>query len=509
MGQLGRSKSKGFVFHPLRVGLRPPPRPGPQGLRRRGRQAQGQDRAALRDLKRGFLSEADLDPPEDVGELNRPARWLERYLHAVAHGTTGRAPAERFETERHVLGSLPPCASTPRSATPVGSGASPSSSGTRSFTRPRPRSPARSQRCASPSAIRSSSYGFWARWWRCTIWRPRVQNPNGCPSTRPKPRPSRSGGATSEQCGLEAGGTSGYLLSMDSAGCPSSATFRPEDCRAVARGARPSGSWTHRAGYRRHWAGIGIVVIAAVSLSSCSTVHAVTGKSYVGSMNVSGASDTFNSLDRQIAVSCARSVTQRCRQDIQSQIARARALQALPTNSDNQTVLRDLVRIRRDIPALITLDMTLDQSSQKNLQDNLSNQQDANLKTDLEALVGYVAPSSRWAVLWVVGILGVLAVLAAPALSKRLIGRDDSPRTTGFAKTDEDEPRKATTSDTAKPRTQEELTAATLEAVILSLGQIDLYLRDLRDRRRDRYTLLIQLAGVLVTLYAVFKGVQG
>lgn len=238
--------------------------------------------------------------------------------------------------------------------------------------------------------------------------------------------------------------------------------------------------------------------MAAVSLSGCSTVHAVTGTSYVGSVNVSGASDTFNSLDQRIAVFCAQSVTQRCRQDIQSQIAQARVLKALPTKSDNLTVLRDLEQIRRDIPALIALDKALDQSTHKNLQDNLSNQQDAHLKTDLEALVGYVAPSSKWVVLWVVGILGVLAVLAAPALSRRLIGREDSERT--------DQPRKATTSDTATPRTQEELTAATLEAVILSLGEIN---RFLRDRSRDRYTLLIQLAGVLVTLFAVFKGVHG
>ncbi len=56
----------------------------------------------------GSSPNADLDPPEDIGELNRrAARWLERYFHAVPHGTTGVPPAERFETERHVLGRLP------------------------------------------------------------------------------------------------------------------------------------------------------------------------------------------------------------------------------------------------------------------------------------------------------------------------------------------------------------------------------------------------------------------
>jgi hypothetical protein len=63
----------------------------------------------FRDLKRGFLSECDLDPPEDVGELNRRAlMWLGRHVHPVVHGTTKERPAERIRVERPLLAALPP-----------------------------------------------------------------------------------------------------------------------------------------------------------------------------------------------------------------------------------------------------------------------------------------------------------------------------------------------------------------------------------------------------------------
>ncbi len=108
MGQLGTTKSKGFVFHPLALTFARHHDLALTACDAGDAKRKGKVERPFRDLKRGFLSEADLDPPEDVGELNRrAARWLERYFHAVPHGTTGVPPAKRFETERHVLGRLP------------------------------------------------------------------------------------------------------------------------------------------------------------------------------------------------------------------------------------------------------------------------------------------------------------------------------------------------------------------------------------------------------------------
>ncbi len=62
----------------------------------------------FRDLKGGFLTEADLDPPGDLGELNRRVGpWLSRYVHAVAHRSTGVAPEVRLRTEAPLLAGLP------------------------------------------------------------------------------------------------------------------------------------------------------------------------------------------------------------------------------------------------------------------------------------------------------------------------------------------------------------------------------------------------------------------
>jgi hypothetical protein len=50
----------------------------------------------------------DLDPPADVGELNRRAEaWLARYAHAVVHRTTRVAPDVRFRIEQPLLTELP------------------------------------------------------------------------------------------------------------------------------------------------------------------------------------------------------------------------------------------------------------------------------------------------------------------------------------------------------------------------------------------------------------------
>jgi hypothetical protein len=72
--------------------------------------SKGKVERPFRDLKRGLLSEMDLDPPEDIGELNRRTPlWLARYVYPVAHGTTKVPPAERFAIEQSAARTPSPC----------------------------------------------------------------------------------------------------------------------------------------------------------------------------------------------------------------------------------------------------------------------------------------------------------------------------------------------------------------------------------------------------------------
>ncbi|MEJ7719072.1 MAG: hypothetical protein WKF58_00815 [Ilumatobacteraceae bacterium] len=62
----------------------------------------------FRDLKAGFLAEMDLDPPADIGELNRRAEaWLARYAQAVVHRTTKVTPDARFRIEQPLARHVP------------------------------------------------------------------------------------------------------------------------------------------------------------------------------------------------------------------------------------------------------------------------------------------------------------------------------------------------------------------------------------------------------------------
>lgn len=108
MGCLGRSRGKAFIWHP----------PVLEFARYHGlalkacdpgdAARKGKIERPFRDLKGGFLPEMDLDPPGDIGELNRRVGpWLEDYAHAVAHRVTGVAPAVRLRTEKPLLGPLP------------------------------------------------------------------------------------------------------------------------------------------------------------------------------------------------------------------------------------------------------------------------------------------------------------------------------------------------------------------------------------------------------------------
>ncbi len=109
MGQLGTSRSKGFVFHRVALSFGHHYDFAFKACDAGDAKRKGKVERPFRDLKAGFLSEMDLDPPEDIGELNRRApRWLERYVHAVVHGTTKENPADRLMIERPLLGHLPP-----------------------------------------------------------------------------------------------------------------------------------------------------------------------------------------------------------------------------------------------------------------------------------------------------------------------------------------------------------------------------------------------------------------
>ena len=109
MGQLGQSRGKAFHFHRVALDFARHYDFALKACDAGDAQRKGKIERPFRDLKRGFLSEMDLDPPADVGELNRRAvLWLARYVHGAAHGTTKVPPAERFCVEGPLLPALPP-----------------------------------------------------------------------------------------------------------------------------------------------------------------------------------------------------------------------------------------------------------------------------------------------------------------------------------------------------------------------------------------------------------------
>ena len=104
------SQGKRFRLHPPTIDVRPPPRRRDQGVPGRGRQTQGQVRAAVPGAE-GELPHRAATPSarrRTIGELNqRAGLWLPARVHARPHSTTGVAPAERLEIERRFLGPLP------------------------------------------------------------------------------------------------------------------------------------------------------------------------------------------------------------------------------------------------------------------------------------------------------------------------------------------------------------------------------------------------------------------
>jgi transposase len=108
MGQLGQSRGKAFILHPVALAFARHYDFAVKACDAGDAQRKGKIERPFRDLKRGLLSEMDLDPPGDIGELNRRAPlWLERHVHGVVHGTTKERPADRLVIERPTLGALP------------------------------------------------------------------------------------------------------------------------------------------------------------------------------------------------------------------------------------------------------------------------------------------------------------------------------------------------------------------------------------------------------------------
>jgi transposase len=107
MGQLGRSRGKAFVLHAAALAFARHYDFAIKACDAGDAKRKGKIERPFRDLKRGFLSECDLDPPADIGELNRRApMWLERHVHGLVHGTTKERPAHRLLIERPLLGAL-------------------------------------------------------------------------------------------------------------------------------------------------------------------------------------------------------------------------------------------------------------------------------------------------------------------------------------------------------------------------------------------------------------------
>lgn len=109
MGQLGSARGHSFVWHPAALELARHYGFALKACRSGDAARKGKVERPFRDLKAGFLAEMDLDPPADVGELNRRVGpWLAAHVHAVEHRTTKVAPQVRLHTELALLGALPP-----------------------------------------------------------------------------------------------------------------------------------------------------------------------------------------------------------------------------------------------------------------------------------------------------------------------------------------------------------------------------------------------------------------
>ena len=148
----------------------------------------------FRDLKGGVpAGDGPLDPPGDIGELNRRAgRWLASYVHPVRTASTGVAPEARLAGEAPLFGGrCPGPASTPPGAEPrVVNGPVPlvEWDAVGVFGAPRAGRP-RSSRPACPSRpALSEIIARTAPSWAATVW-PRSARVSAR-RIAPRPRPS-------------------------------------------------------------------------------------------------------------------------------------------------------------------------------------------------------------------------------------------------------------------------------------------------------------------------------
>jgi transposase len=153
MGQLGHSRGPRFILHHGAAAFAAHHDLAFKACDAGDAPRKGKIERPFRDLKRGFLSEMDLDPPESIAELNNKA-----VLCSTGTSRPSRTARPRFRRPSASPSSVrasepsPRCASTPQGGRPARWDVFRSSSGTPSFTPRPPSSPDASSRCASPSA---------------------------------------------------------------------------------------------------------------------------------------------------------------------------------------------------------------------------------------------------------------------------------------------------------------------------------------------------------------------
>lgn len=109
MGALGKSQGRRFNLSPPAVAFANHYGTEIKACQARDPKRKGKVERPNRVLKESFLEEMSLDPPRDVGELNRRVGpWLEQRVHDRVHRTTGVKPNERLGVERRMLQGLPP-----------------------------------------------------------------------------------------------------------------------------------------------------------------------------------------------------------------------------------------------------------------------------------------------------------------------------------------------------------------------------------------------------------------
>jgi transposase len=109
MGALGQSQGRRFRLHPPALAFAQAHGTEIRACQARDAKRKGKVERPFRDVKERFLEECQATgEPKSVAELNERARtWLESRIHTRIHRGTGAVPADRFEIESPMLGSLP------------------------------------------------------------------------------------------------------------------------------------------------------------------------------------------------------------------------------------------------------------------------------------------------------------------------------------------------------------------------------------------------------------------